>query len=226
MQNGRKSTENGHLPEPRENAGDQRPIALKFAPDWLKSWRDFQGQSQSTLRQERHHLIFDCNLLWVFRLLTGSRVRRRTLEWWMTFRLACFPFRRNNCRIVRDVNREVLFTKEKREVINKTLNSERSFDIIWYDFNVLSGKYFSRLYICHVFQTLRDKLSRKQWEITLAYFRYRGFRYPEKHNPSERRKAQKWKCMTLVTAPFSHGAGCQVFPPKQHVKRACFLSPI
>lgn len=121
-----------------------------------------------------------------------------------------------------NVNREVLFTKEKREVINKTLNSERSFDIIWYDFNVLSGKYFSRLYICHVIQTLRDKLSRKQWEITLAYFRYRGFRYPEKPNPSERRKAQKWKCMTLVTAPFSHGAGCQVFPPKQHVKRACF----
>ena len=55
--------ENGHLPEARENAGDQRPIALKFAPDWLKSWRDFQGQSQSTLRQEIHHLIFDCNLL-------------------------------------------------------------------------------------------------------------------------------------------------------------------
>lgn len=62
-QNGRKSTENGHLPEARENASDQRPIALKFAPDWLKSWRDFQGQSQSTLRQERHHLIVDCNLL-------------------------------------------------------------------------------------------------------------------------------------------------------------------
>ena len=33
--------ENGHLPEAWENAGDQRPIALKFAPDWLKSWRDF-----------------------------------------------------------------------------------------------------------------------------------------------------------------------------------------
>ena len=80
MQNGRKSTENGHLSEAWENAGDQRPIALKFAPDWLKSWRNFQGQSQSTLRQERHHLILGCNLLRVLSLLTGSRVRRRTLE--------------------------------------------------------------------------------------------------------------------------------------------------
>ena len=222
MQNGRKSTENGHLPEARENAGGQRPIALKFAPDWLKSWRHFQGQSQSTLRQENIilYLIVICCECFVY-LLDPELEGVRLSDGWPSGLLA-FPFAATTVKSSEvNVNREVLFTKEKREIINKMLNSERSFDIIWYDFSVLSGKRFSRLYICHVFHTLRDKLSRKQWEITLAYSRYRGFRYPGKHNPLERRKAQKWKRMTLVAKRWLPS-----FPTKITCPARLFFSPI